>query len=48
MTHGQVADTYLLALAVSKNRRLVTFDRRLATKAVRGGRAGLHVMDSGT
>jgi toxin-antitoxin system PIN domain toxin len=46
MTHGQVTDTYLLALAVSKHGRLVTFDRRLSTKAVRGGRTGLYVIDS--
>ncbi len=48
MTHWQVSDTYLLALAICKNGRVVTFDRRLSTKAVRGGRAGLHVIDSGT
>lgn len=46
MTPGQVTDTYLLALAVSKGGYLVTFDRRLSTKAVRGGRAGLHVIDA--
>ncbi len=47
-TSGQVTDTYLLALAVSKGGRLVTFDRRLSTKAVRGGRAGVHLIDSAT
>jgi hypothetical protein len=26
--------------------RLVTFDRRLSTKAVRGGRTALHVIES--
>ena len=48
MTHAQITDTYLLALAVSKNGRLVTFDRRLSSKAVRGGRAALHVIESAT
>ncbi len=43
-TPGQVTDTYLLALAVSKGGRLATFDRRLSTRAVRGGRGGLHVI----
>lgn len=37
----QVTDTYLLALAVSRGGRLATFDRRLATRAVRGGEAAL-------
>ena len=46
-TSGQVTDTYLLALAVSRDGRLATFDRRLATKAVQGGRAGLHVVGGG-
>ena len=44
-TPSQVTDTYLLALAVAKGGQLATFDRRLSTKAVRGGRAGLHVID---
>jgi toxin-antitoxin system PIN domain toxin len=43
-TPGQVTDTYLLALAVSKGGRLATFDRRLSIRAVRGGRNGLHVI----
>jgi uncharacterized protein len=47
-TSEQVTDTYLLALAVSKGGRLVTFDRRLSTKAVKGGRAGLHVIQTPT
>ena len=44
-TPGQVTDTYLLALAVANKGQLATFDRRLSTKAVRRGRAGLHVID---
>lgn len=43
-TPGQVTDTYLLALAVSKGGRLATFDRRLSTRAVHGGRGGLYVI----
>lgn len=46
LTPGQVTDTYLLALAVSNGGRLVTFDRRLSTKAVQGGPSGLHLIDS--
>ncbi len=46
-TPGQVTDTYLLALAVSKHGRLATFDRRLSTRAVQGGRRGLHVIEDG-
>lgn len=44
LTSGQVTDSYLLALAVSRDGRLATFDQRLSTKAVRGGRAALHVL----
>ena len=44
-TPGQVTDTYLLALAVSKAGRLATFDRRLSVRAVRGGRGALHVIE---
>jgi toxin-antitoxin system PIN domain toxin len=43
-TPAQVTDTYLLALAVANKGQLATFDRRLSTKAVRRGRAGLHVI----
>ncbi len=45
-TTGQVTDTYLLALAVSKHGRLATFDRRLSNRAVQGGRRGLHVIEA--
>lgn len=44
-TPNQVTDTYLLALAVARGGQLATFDLRLSTKAVRGGRAGLHVIE---
>lgn len=40
-TSAQVTDTYLLALAVANEARLATFDGRLATGAVVGGRAAL-------
>ncbi len=33
---GQITDSYLLALAVRRGGRLVTFDRAMATSAVRG------------
>ena len=45
MTPGQVTDAYLLALAVANKGQLATFDRRLSTRAVRGGRTALHVID---
>ncbi|MGP2493850.1 TA system VapC family ribonuclease toxin [Mesorhizobium sp. PUT5] len=38
----QVTDTYLLALAQSKGGVLATFDRKLSTAAVAGGRDALH------
>jgi predicted nucleic acid-binding protein len=44
-TPGQVTDTYLLALAIAKGGQLATFDRHLSTKAVRSGKAGLHLID---
>jgi toxin-antitoxin system PIN domain toxin len=44
-TPGQVTDTYLLALAVANRGQLATFERRLSTKAVRRGRAALHIID---
>lgn len=42
----QVTDTYLLALAVRHGGKLATFDRRLATNAVAGGQAALHLIDA--
>jgi toxin-antitoxin system PIN domain toxin len=44
LTSGQVTDSYLLALAVAHNGRLATFDRRLSTRAVNGGKAALHLI----
>jgi len=44
-TPGQVTDTYLLALAVANKGQLATFDRRLSIRAVRRGRAALHLID---
>ena len=37
--HRQVTDAYLLALAVHRNGRFVTLDRRIALDAVKGARA---------
>lgn len=45
-SHGRVTDVYLLALAVSRNAKLATLDRRLATSAVKGGSAALHVISA--
>ena len=39
--HSQVTDSCLLALAISRGGRLVSFDRRLVPDAVPGGRAAL-------
>ena len=44
LTSGQVTDSYLLALAVAHGGHLATFDRRLSTKAVRGGKAALQLI----
>jgi toxin-antitoxin system PIN domain toxin len=38
----QVTDTYLLALAVARDGKLATMDRRLSVQAVRGGKSALH------
>ena len=43
----QVTDSYLLALAVAHGGQLATLDRRLSVKAVRGGRAALHLIAAG-
>jgi toxin-antitoxin system PIN domain toxin len=45
LTSAQVTDTYLLALAVAHGGRLVTFDRRLSVKAVRGGKDALQIIE---
>ena len=46
-TPGQVTDTYLLALAVTNRGHLATFDRKLSTKTVHGGKTGFHLIDGG-
>lgn len=43
-SHGQITDSYLLALAASKGGKLATFDRRLSTRAVRNGSEALHII----
>ncbi len=44
--HGQITDTYLLALAVQNGGRLATFDRRLSPGAVDGGADALALIQS--
>jgi toxin-antitoxin system PIN domain toxin len=44
LTSGQVTDSNLLALEVAHDGHLATFDRRISTKAVRGGKAALHLV----
>ncbi len=44
-TSGQVTDMYLLALSVAHGGQLASFDRRMATNAVKGGKAALHLID---
>ena len=41
---AQIADTYLLALAVRQKGRLASFDRRLVTSAVAGGSEALELI----
>ena len=45
--HGQITDTYLLALAVHHQGTLVSFDARLSSKAVCGGSQALQLIDPG-
>jgi uncharacterized protein len=42
LTHGQITETYLLALARAKGGRLVTFDQRLIVAAVTDGAKVVH------
>jgi len=42
LTHKQITDSYLLALAASRGGKLATLDRRLSAAAVLGGPAALH------
>ena len=44
LSSGQVTDSYLLALACAHDGQLASFDRRLVTDAVRGGKRGLHLI----
>ena len=44
LMHQQVTDTHLLALAVRHGGRLASFDRRLVTDAVAGGRDALRLI----
>jgi toxin-antitoxin system PIN domain toxin len=46
LTSARVTDLYLLALAVRHEAHLVTFDRRIPAKAVRGGAAALRVLEA--
>jgi len=42
LTHKQVTDSYLLALAAAHGSKLATRDRRLSAAAVHGGPAAVH------
>ena len=44
LSHAQVTDSYLLALAAEQGGQLATFDRKLVTDAVRGGAKALHLI----
>jgi toxin-antitoxin system PIN domain toxin len=44
LSHGQITDTYLLALAVAHGGQLASLDHRLSVAAVRGGRAALRLI----
>ena len=45
--HGQITDAYILGLAVHHQGRLVSFDRRLSWRGVRGGQEALLLLDPG-
>jgi len=45
LSAAQVTDSYLLALASAHGGQLASFDRRLVTDAVRGGRRCLHLIE---
>ena len=42
--HGQITDSYLLALAVAHGGRLASLDQRLSVTAVRDGKAALRLI----
>lgn len=44
LSHAQVTDTYLLALAAAHAGKLISMDRKLVTDAVKGGRALLELI----
>ncbi len=44
LSHSQVTDSYLLALALAHGGQLASFDRRLVVDAVAGGAKGLHLV----
>ena len=44
LSHGQVTDSYLLALACGHQGKLATFDKRLVADAVQGGKEALHLI----
>jgi toxin-antitoxin system PIN domain toxin len=44
ITHAQIKDVYLLALAVGHQGRLATLDRRIPATAVRGGVEALEII----
>ena len=43
--HGQITDTYLLALAVHYEGVLISFDQRLSPRSVCGGEAALQLIE---
>jgi predicted nucleic acid-binding protein len=47
LTSAQVTDSYLLALAKARDGKLATFDRKLSTAAVKGGKSILLLIPSG-
>jgi predicted nucleic acid-binding protein len=44
LNSGQITDTYLLALAKSKQGKLASFDRRLVVDAVVNGKNHFHLI----
>jgi toxin-antitoxin system PIN domain toxin len=46
LSHSQVTDTYLLALARRQGGQLATFDRRLVTDSVVDGHNSLHLIEA--
>jgi predicted nucleic acid-binding protein len=44
ITHSQITDVFLIALAVHKGGKLATLDQRIATVAVQGGSQALELI----